>query len=54
MAATSRIIDRRQVEEAVDAGYFVSLWTINDEGLFDTYSKFPLRSLITDYPERAK
>ncbi len=51
VAATHRIIDRRQVQEVVDHGYFVSLWTINDADLLKTYSKFPVRSLITDDPE---
>lgn len=51
VAATHRIIDRRQVEEVVRNGYFVSLWTINDPGLLKAYSRFPVRSLITDDPE---
>ena len=53
IAATHRIIDRRQVEEVVKNGYDVSLWTVNDPDLMETYHSWPLLSIITDYPEQA-
>lgn len=53
IAATHRIVDRRQVEEVVKNGYNVSLWTVNDPALMETYSTWPLYSIITDFPEQA-
>ena len=53
LAIPYQVIERRQVDVMLDAGLQVQIWTLNEEDLLKHYAKWPVQSLITDYPERA-
>jgi glycerophosphoryl diester phosphodiesterase len=48
-----QVADRREVEDAVNAGLNVQIWTINDTDRMEAFAKWPVTSIITDYPGRA-
>ncbi|MBN2798867.1 MAG: hypothetical protein JXX28_06930 [Deltaproteobacteria bacterium] len=45
-----QLADRRRIVDARAAGLQVQLWTLNTSDLLDTYSRWPVDALITDYP----
>ena len=53
LAIPYQVIDRRQIETLRGQGLTVGVWTLNDEELLRAYAKWPVDSLITDFPELA-
>lgn len=49
-----QVIDRQLASFARDQGYFVAVWTVNDEALLQALQGWPIDAVITDYPERAR
>jgi glycerophosphoryl diester phosphodiesterase len=54
LAIPYQVIERRQVEVLKGQGLTVGVWTLNEEDLLRHYAKWPVDSLITDFPERAE
>jgi glycerophosphoryl diester phosphodiesterase len=53
IAVPYQVIDRQRIEFARQEGLSVHVWTPNSEALLKRFCRWPLDSLITDYPERA-
>lgn len=50
LAMYYELADRPTVRAARAAGLEVQLWTLNDPGLLTAHARWPVSSLITDYP----
>ncbi|HZN91699.1 MAG TPA: glycerophosphodiester phosphodiesterase family protein [Myxococcales bacterium] len=48
-----QLVDRAVVDAARREGLTVQVWTVNAPDLLDFYCRWPMDTLITDYPERA-
>lgn len=53
IAVNWEIAEKGQVIRASRAGYEVALWTLNEPRLLERYSRWPVDTLITDYPGSA-
>lgn len=48
-----RIVTRSWIKQIIDAGIYVSLWTVNNPSLMEDYFNWGVDSIITDYPSMA-
>ncbi len=54
LAIPYQVLDRQQVELARQEGLQIQVWTVNDEALLQRFQRWPLDSIITDYPDFAR
>lgn len=49
-----QVINRQLAGMARRQGYFVAVWTVNDQGMLQALQGWPIDAVITDYPELAR
>ncbi len=48
-----QVADRREIEDAANAGLKVQMWTIDDPDRMKAFERWPLDAIITNYPGSA-
>jgi hypothetical protein len=54
ISVNHEVVERRQVEAAVEAGLGVQLWTVGGQAQMAHYSRWPVESLLSDHPGDAR
>jgi len=49
-----QVIDRQLAQFTRNQGYFVAVWTVNDQAMLQALQGWPIDAVVTDYPELAR